>query len=288
MDMKQKIVEIPYTTVEAGLREAEMVATRNAATIATTEYHHRRQGLVQVEHGLDASIAELEASGTELEAAGAKKKAEARALKPKARTAHAAIAAEDTAHSKFMFRFNSHSNRMDPPPPPSKGNDRRCIQLPPQPHGTPPPPSHPRTTTAVTSNSADSWATVTSRSHPAPPHPDDAYLEIRVLSFRFHNEHLPEDVQNQIFDLSTTVYTALNTMHHSKAPLRFARDLASQECSPLRPEIVAGIFTLCDVVRWAYNSGADRNWFANTTRNSQATAPRKPHTKAERTLERSG
>ena len=141
MDMKRKIAEIPYTTVEAGLREAEMVATRNAATIATTEHHHRRQGLVQVEHGLDASIAELEASGTELEAAGAKKKAEARALKPKARTAHAAIAAEDTAHSKFMVRFNSHSNRMDPPPPPppSKGNDRRCIQFPLQPHGTPPP-----------------------------------------------------------------------------------------------------------------------------------------------------
>ena len=118
MDMKQKITKIPYTMVEAGLREAEMVATRNAATIATTEHHHRRQGLVQVEHGLDASIAELEASGTELEAAGAKKKAEAQALKPKARTAHAAIAAEDTAHSKFMVRFNSHPNRMDPPLPP--------------------------------------------------------------------------------------------------------------------------------------------------------------------------
>ena len=156
-----------------------MDATRNAATIAIKEHHHRRQGLVQVAHGLDASIAELEASGTELEASGAKKKAEARTLKPKARTAHAATAAEDTAHSKFMIRFNSHSNRMDPPPPPpSKGNDRRCIQLPLQPHGPPPP--HPRAATAVASTSADSWATVTSRTHPPPPHPDDAYLEIRV------------------------------------------------------------------------------------------------------------
>ena len=256
-----------------------MDATRNAATIAIKEHHHRRQGLVQVAHGLDASIAELEASGTELEASGVKKKAEARALKPKARTAHAATAAEDIAHSKFMVRFNSHSNRMDRPPPPSKGNDRRCIQLPLQPHGPPPP--HPRATTAVASNSADSWATMISRSHPAPPHPDDAYLEIRVSSFWFHNEYLPEDVENQIFDLSTTVYTALSTMHHSKAPLRFARDLASQECSPLRPETVDGIFTLCDVVRWAYSSGADRHWFANTIRNSQATASRKLHTKAD-------
>ena len=70
-------------------------------------------------------------------------------------------------------------------------------------------------------------------------------------------------------------------MHHAKAPLRFARNLASKECSPLRPEIVDGIFTLCDVVRWAYNSGADRQWFANTIRNSQAAATRKPHTQAD-------
>ena len=282
MEMKKQIAHIPYTTVEAELREAEMDATRNAATIATKEHHHRRQGLVQVAHGLDASVAELEASGAELEASAAKKKAEARALKPKARTAHAATAAEDTAHSKFMVRFNSHSNRIDPPPPPSKGNDRRCIQLPLQPHGPPPPPPpRPRATTAVAFNSADSWATVTSRSHPAPPQPEDAYLEIRVSSFRFHNEHLLEDVKNQIFDLSTTVYTALSTMHRSKAPMRFARDLASEECSPLRPEIVEAIFTLCDVVRWAYNSGADRHWFAKTSRNSQGTASRKLHPKAD-------
>ena len=121
MEIKIKITKIPHTMVEAGLREAEMVATRNAATIASTEHHHRRQGLVQVEHGLEATIAELEATGTELEAAGAKKKAEAQALKPKARTALAAIAAEDTAHSKFMARFNSHPNRMDPPPPRAQG-----------------------------------------------------------------------------------------------------------------------------------------------------------------------
>ena len=106
-------------------------------------------------------------------------------------------------------------------------------------------------------------------------------MEIRVSSFRFHNEHFPEDIKNQIFDLSTTVYTALSTMHHAKATLRFARDLASKECSPLRPEIVDGIFTLCDVVRWAYNSGADRHWFDTTIRNSQAAATRKSYTQAD-------
>ena len=265
VDMKHKVAKIPHTTVEAGLRETEMDANRNATELATREHRHRRQGLVQVAHGLDASIAELEASA-------AAKNAEARALKPKAPTAHAATAAEDTAHSKHMARFNSrprasNSNRMDPPSPRQRVTAAVAF-------ATQPP-------------SADSWAAVTSRSHPAPPHTsarpliDDAYLEIRVSSFRFHNEHFPEDIKNQIFDLSTTVYTALSTMHHAKAPLRFARDLASKECSPLRPEIVDGIFTLCDVVRWAYNSGADRHWFDTTIRNSQATATRKPHTQAD-------
>ena len=123
VDMKNKVAKIPYTTVEAGLREAVVDANRNATALATREHRHRRQGLVQVVHGLDASIAELEASAADLEASAAAKNAEARALKPKARTAHAATAAEDTAHSKHLARFNSkprasNSNRMDPPPPP--------------------------------------------------------------------------------------------------------------------------------------------------------------------------
>ena len=249
-----------------------MGANRNATALATREHRHRRQGLVQVAHGLDASIAELEASVAELEASAATNNVEARALKPKARTAHAVTATEDTAHSKHMARFNSkprasNSNRMDPPPPPSKGNGRRCIRY------------------------ATTFRRLLGRGDfpfpPRPPHTsahppiDDAYLEIRVSSFGFHSEHFPEDVKNQIFYLSTTVYTTLSTMHHAKAPVRFARDLASKECSPLRPEIVAGIFTLCDVVRWAYNSGADRHWFGTTIRNSQAAATGKPHTQAD-------
>ena len=242
-----------------------MDANRCATAIATEERHHRRQGLAQFALDVDASI-------TELKAPAAAKLIEARELEPKANAAHAATAAEDTSHAEHMARYNSkprasNFSRMDPPAPRQKATGAVAF-------ATQPP-------------SADSWATVTSRSHPAPPHTNahsligDEYLEIRVSSFRFHNEHFPEDVKSQIFDLSTTVYTALSTMHHAKAPLRFARDLASQECSPLRPEIVDGIFTLCDVVRWAYNSGADRHWFANTICNSQTTATRKPHTQAD-------
>ena len=128
---------------------------------------------------------------------------------------------------------------------------------------------------------------MTSRTHPAPHHTtarpliDDAYLEIRVSSFRFHNEHFPEDVKNKIFDLSTAVYAALSKTHHGKYPLCFTRDLASKKRSPLRPEIVDGIFSLCDVVRWAYNPSADRPWFATTIRNAQVAARRKPHTQAD-------
>ena len=60
--MQRKVAQIPYTTVEAGLREAEMNANRCATELATKEHHHRHQGLAQFAHDLDASITELEAS----------------------------------------------------------------------------------------------------------------------------------------------------------------------------------------------------------------------------------
>ena len=177
------------------------------------------------------------------------------------------------AHAKQAGRFNSEprastSTRTAPPPPPrQRVTAAAAISTQPTP--------------------ADSWAAVTSRTHPAPPHTtarpliDDAYLEIRVSSFRFHNEHFPEEIENKIFDLSTAGYAALSNMHHGKAPLRFARDLSSKKRSPLRPEIIDGIVSLCDVVRWVYNSSADRPWFATTIRNTQAAARRKSHTQAD-------
>ena len=62
-----------------------------------------------------------------------------------------------------------------------------------------------------------------------------------------------------------------------ESPLRLARDLASKKRSPLRPEIINGIFTLCDAVHWTYSSNADRPWFTKTIRNAQDAARRKPH-----------
>ena len=54
------------------------------------------------------------------------------------------------------------------------------------------------------------------------PSIDDAYLDIRVSTYRFHNDNFPADTKDQIFDLSVAVYAALNKMNHGKAPLRLA------------------------------------------------------------------
>ena len=134
---------------------------------------------------------------------------------------------------------------------------------------------------------ADSWAAVTSRTHPAPPRTtarpliDDAYLDIRVSTYRCHNDNYPADIKNRIYDLSVAVHAALDKMNHGKAPLRLTRDLASKQGSPLRPEIVDGSFTLYDALQWAYNSNANRPWFMRTIRNAQDAARREPYRQAD-------
>ena len=203
-DVQIKLARIPFDTVKAGLREAEKTADRRATKLAEDEYNHRRHALVRIADGLDASISELEASA-------AAKIAEARALKPRARSAHAATAAEDKAHAKQVGHLNSEprtsaSTSMDSPPPRQRVTAAAAIFTRPFP--------------------ADSWAAVTSRTHPAPPHTtappfiDDAYLDIRVSTYRFYNENYPADIKDQIYDLLVAVYAALDKMNHGKVPLR--------------------------------------------------------------------
>ena len=69
------------------------------------------------------------------------------------------------------------------------------------------------------------------------------------------------------------MYIALRPTRQSKAPLRLARDLASFQRSPFRPETVDDILTLCDHVRQAYNTPAARPWFLTKLSNSRP-APR--------------
>ena len=260
-----KLTQITFDTVKNGLRETEKIADRRALKLAEDEHNHCRDALAKIANDLDASVAELEAPA-------ASKTEEARVLKLRARSAHAATTAKDKAHAKQVGRLYS-----EPRASTSTGMD--------------PPPARQRVTAAAATSTrptlADFWATVTSRTHLAPPrttvHPliDYTYLDIRVSTYRLHNENFPADIKDQIFDLSVAIYAALDKMNHGKAPLRLARDLASKKRSPLRPEIIDGIFTLCDAVHWACNSNADCPWFMKTTRNAQDAARREPHPRAD-------
>ena len=236
-----KSTQIPFDTVKVGLRKAENIADRRALKLAEDEHNHRRDTLAKIANGLDASVAELEA-------AAASKTEEARVLKLRARSAHNTTTAEDKVHAKQVGRLYS-----EPRASTSTGMD--------------PPPARQRVTAAAATSTrptpADSWATVTSRTYPAPPRTtvrsliDYTYLDIRVSTYRFHNENFPADIKDQIFHLSVAAYAALDKMNHGKVPLRLTRDLASKTRPHLHPETIDGIFTLCDAVHWAYNSNAD-------------------------------
>ena len=114
----------------------------------------------------------------------------------------------------------------------------------------------------------DTWATVASSYHtPQPTTFDDSCLDVRVSAFRHRNEEFPRAVGDQIYDLSTAVFVALRPIRQSKAPLRLARDLASSQRSPFRPETIDDVLTLCDPVRQAYNTSTARPWFHTNSRN---------------------
>ena len=264
-DLQSKLVRIPFDEVQAGFREAEETTDRPPTKLAEDEHKLRRRALVRTADGFDTTIAELEASA-------AANIAKDRALKPKARAAHAVTTAEDETRTKLSGRFNSEPRAsaftsMDPPPLRQRVTAAAATS-------TRPPP-------------VNFWAAVTSHTHPAPsrntacPLIDDAYLDIRVSTYRFQNDNYPADVKDRIYDLSGAVHAALDTMNHDKVPLRLARDLASKQHSPLRLEIIDGIFHLCDAVHWTYHSNADRLWFKKTLRNAQGAARRKPHRQAD-------
>ena len=121
----------------------------------------------------------------------------------------------------------------------------------------------------------DTWAPVAFGYYtaPQPTHFDDSYLDVRVSAFRHRNEDFLRAVRDQYFEQSTAVVVALRPTRQSKAPLCLARDLASSQRSPFRPETADDILTLCNAVRQAYNTPAARPWFFTKLSNSR-TAPR--------------
>ena len=142
----------------------------------------------------------------------------------------------------------------------------------------PPPPPRPSSTAAARTErrtQPDTWATIASGNYnaPQPTVYDDSYLDVRVSAFRHSNEKFPRAIRDQTFDLSSAVYLALRPTRNEKASLRLARDLASSQRSPFRPETVDDILTLCDNVRQAYNTPAARPWFQTKLSNLRP-APR--------------
>ena len=141
-----------------------------------------------------------------------------------------------------------------------------------------PPPPRPSSSAAAARTERhtqpDIWATVTSSYHALQPATfDDSYLDVRVSASRHRNEDFPRAVRDQIFVLSTAVAVALRPTRQSKATLPLTRDLTSSQRSPFRPETVDDILTLCDAVRQAYNTPAERPCFLTKLPNSR-TAPR--------------
>ena len=106
---------------------------------------------------------------------------------------------------------------------------------------------------------------------------DDLCLDVRVSAFRHRNEEFPLAVRNQIYDLSTAVFLALRPIRQTKAPLRLARDLASSQRSPFRPETIDDVLTLCDAIRQAYNTPVARPWFMTELSQPRAAPRWQPH-----------
>ena len=164
--------------------------------------------------------------------------------------AQAKLRASSQKHEAQIAHLNS-----PPPPPPTSTHPTM-----------PPPPPRPSSAAAARTErrtQPDTWATVASGNYHAsqPIKYDDSYLDVRVSAFRHRNDAFPQAIRDRTFDLSTAVYTALRPTRQTKASLRLARDLASSQWSPFRPETVDDILTLCDHVRQAYNTPAARPWF---------------------------
>ena len=112
---------------------------------------------------------------------------------------------------------------------------------------------------------------------PQPTMFDYSYPDVRVSVFRHRNEECPRAVRDPIYDLSLAVFSALRPIRQTKAPLRLARDLASSQRSPFRPETIDDVLTLCDAVRQAYNTPAARSWFQMKLPQPRAAPKWQPH-----------
>ena len=256
-ELQHQIANISVKDLKAGVDQAETEATRHATELADREYEAEHQHLAAEANNTARSLA---AANTVHEV----KKIDLNdhailvgSLDQDNRRAQAKLRASSQKHEAQIAHLNS------PPPPPTT---------------MPPPPSRSSSTAAARTErrtQPDTWATVASGNYhaPQPINYDDSHLDVRVSAFRHLNDTFPQAIRDQTFDLSTAVYTALRPIRQTKASLRLARDLASSQRSPFRPETVDDILTLCDNVRQAYNTPAARPWFQTKLSNLRP-APR--------------
>ena len=238
------------TDLKDGVNKAETEATRHATELADRAYASEHKQLAAEATNTARSLA---AANTMFEA----KKID---LHDQAILVGSLDQNNNRAQDKLRASSQKHEAQL-----------ARLSPRPPPPTMPPPPPrsSSAAAARAVRRTQPDTWATVASGNYhaPQPTDYDDSYLDVRVSAFRHCNEKFPQAIRDQTFDLSSAVYLALRPTRHEKASLRLARDLASSQRSPFRPETVDEILTLCNNVRQAYNTPAARPWFQNKLSN---------------------
>ena len=276
-DLQTQMSQISVSDFRVGLdqaeatttRDAEATATRHATELAEEKHQQTHQHLLAEEkdtaHSLAAARAAYEARKADTQdcaiVVGSRVRAHERAK--------AAVLHSSRNHEIQLADLN---NRPCQPPPPTSTHPTMVSPSP-----------RPSSSTAAARTERrtqpDTRATVASGIYHAPqPTPfDDSYLDVRVYAFRHHNEELPRVVRDQIYDLSLAVFTALRPIRQTKAPLRLARDLASSQLSPFRPEMIDDVLTQCDAVRQAYNTPAARPWFLPKLPQPRAAPRWQPH-----------
>ena len=234
-------------------RDVEATATRHASELAEEEHQHAHQHLLAAEKDTVDSLAAARAT-YEARQAGTQDCAILVGFRVK--THERAKAAVLHLSRNHEFQLTVLNNQPGQLPPPTSAHP---TMAPP----TPRPSSSAAAARTERRTHPDTWATVTSGYYhaPQPTTFDDSYLDVRVSAFRHRNEEFPRAVRDQIYDLSTAVFLALGLVRQTKAPLRLARDLASSQRSPFRPETLDDVLTLCDAVRQGYNTPAARPWF---------------------------
>ena len=110
-----------------------------------------------------------------------------------------------------------------------------------------------------------SWSVVTLRNQRRRPQqqqplPGDAYLDLHISRLMHRNKRFPGEIRCTIYDLATTIDSALALFNGGRTRLRFARELATQKRPPISAELIKDILQLCDLLERAYATSDGAEW----------------------------